>query len=119
MTHVYVHKGIEFKKDLIWNEAEWYKSLGEELEKKHIKLTIAPGIDLSNAADCTAFYTRVQTDAVKLATDIGLPAGVTIQQYVADLKETADDVVKDTSDVHDVTFEVGPTSEIAKLLGLD
>lgn len=121
MPTIHVQGSIQFRSDLYAkrDRTEWFNAVGAELEKRKLSITLAPGVVVKNAADLTALMQRYSKDGAGLQTQLNLPAGTTLQNYVQDLLQGLDDVVKETSDVKDMMVDLGPSSEFGKLLGLD
>jgi hypothetical protein len=121
MSTIHVQRGVQFKPELYKakDRGEWFKSMGAELATRKLTITVGPGIEIKNADDAVNLYKRYQSDKAGLAAAIALPAGTTIENYVADLIQALDDCVKSTTNVTDKKLDFGPTSEMGKLLGMD
>ncbi|MBI5494687.1 MAG: hypothetical protein HY904_06625 [Deltaproteobacteria bacterium] len=121
MSILHVERRIQFKPELYGanDRTEWFKQVGTELAARKLTITVGPGIEIKNADDAVALLTRYQQDKAALATAIGLPAGVKIEQYITDLMQALDDCVKPTTDLADKKLDFGPSSEMSRALGLD
>jgi hypothetical protein len=121
MPRIHVERSIQFKTDLYKapDRTAWFTEVGKELEKRKLSITLAPGVEVKNADQLVALMKRYQNDKAGLQTALNLPAGTTLANYVQDLVQALDDVVKPTSDVTDKMIDMGAAGEYAKLLGLD
>lgn len=121
MPRVHVERGVQFKSDLFKanDRTAWFTEVGKELEKRKLTITLAPGVTVANATQLADIIKQYNTDKAGLQAKLNLPAGTTLANYVQDLVQALDDVVKDTSDVTDKMIDMGATSDYSKLLGLD
>lgn len=125
MTKIHVKQGFEFAKDIYQQKGReaWLQAAGQEIEKKGISLKIGEGsqaIEVKTAKDLTAFYERYKANPEKAGQEIGLPPGRNLREYVNDLMQAVDDIVKDTSKVQKgASIDLRATSELGKSLGLD
>lgn len=121
MPRIHVERQIQFKTDLYKapDRTAWFTEVGKELEKRKLSITLAPGVTVKNADELVALMKRYQADKAGLQAALNLPATTTLANYVQDLVDALDDMVKDTSDVTDKMIDLGPAGDYAKLLGLD
>jgi hypothetical protein len=122
--NLHVKRGIEFKADLYKSRdrTPWLEAVGKELEAKGVSIKLGDGanaVDIKNAAELIAFYTEYKANPDAMATKVGLPKGRELTEYMSDLVNALDDVVKETSrsasgDKIDLTKQ----SELSKVLGL-
>jgi hypothetical protein len=121
---LHVKRGIEFKADLYntRNRTPWLEAVGKELEAKGVSIKLGDGagaVDVKNAADLVAFYTEYAKNPDAMAAKVGLPKGRELSEYMSDLVNALDDVVKDTSRVGSGDkIDLTKQSELAKVLGL-
>lgn len=126
MPTISVKTGIEFKKDLYdsRDRTPWLQEVGNQIADKGVTLKLGEGqgaVAIKNADELVAFYKQYESDPQKMAEQVGLPTGGRdLQEYVTDLMQVLDDVVKQTSgmtqgDVVDLTT----SGELSKVLGLD
>ena len=75
--------------------------------------------EVKNGADLVAFFADYKAQPEATAAKIGLPAGEAIQEYVRDLVEALDDVVKPSTHVSaGSTIDLSTQGELAKVLGM-
>ncbi len=118
---LHIERSIQFRSDLYTSRdrSPWFRAMGDELASRKLSLTLAPGLVIRNGDDAVALFQRYLSDKAGLAKAINLPASTSLENYFSDLVQAMDDCVKTTSDIKDKMIELGPTSEMAKLLGLD
>lgn len=121
MGRLHVQRGIQFRRDLYQgpDRAAWFKAVGEELSKRGMTVKLGSNLLIKNAADAEALLKRITENKAGLSNDLWVPNTTTLDDYLADLVEALDDCVKPSSTVTDSVFELGPTTELSKLLGLD
>ncbi len=120
-SKLHVERGVQFKADLYKkpNRTEWLTEVGKELEKRKLTITVAPGLQVKNAADLISFFKRYASDKSGLKAALALPPTTTIENYVQDLVQALDDTVKQTSTVQNSFVDFQPASPLGKMLGLD
>lgn len=121
MPRIHVERSIQFKADLYKanDRTAWFTEVGNELEKRKLTLTLAPGVTVKNAAELVELMKQYQSDKAGLTAKLGLPASTNLANYVQDLVQAMDDMVKPSSDVTDKMIDVSVAGDYAKLLGLD
>jgi hypothetical protein len=125
MPTISVKRGIEFKKDLYTSRdrTPWLQEVGKELEANGVKLKLGEGagaVEIGNGDQLVEFYKNYKADPQKMAEQVGLPVGRDLQEYVTDLMQALDDVVKDTSALSaGDTIDLTTTSDLSKVLGID
>lgn len=124
MTTLHIKRGIEFQRDLYnsRDRRDWLQAAGQELEKRGATLKLGAGtsaITLKNASDLLYLYEKYQKDPKASAQSLGIPEGRPLHDFIADLVQALDDVVKPTSSLQsgDVV-DLSTSGALAKTLGL-
>jgi len=121
---MHVKRGVEFKADLYKssNRTPWLEAVGKELEAKGVSIKLGDGanaVEIKNAAELVAFYDEYKQNPDAMATKVGMPKGQELAEFMSDLVNALDDVVKDTSRVaRGDTLDLTKQSELSKVLGL-
>ncbi|MDP3505485.1 MAG: hypothetical protein Q8S33_34410 [Myxococcales bacterium] len=121
MPRIHVESRIQFNPELYRksDRTAWFTEVGKELEKRKLTLTLAPGVTVKNADELVALMKQYASDKTGLQAKLNLPATTTLANYVQDLVQAIDDMVKSSSHVTDALIDVSPSGDYAKLLGLD
>jgi hypothetical protein len=125
VSKIHVKHGLEFKKNLYQsdNRKPWLEAVGAEIEKKGVALKMGEGtnaVEIRNSAELVAFFEKYTSAPAAMAAAEGLPEGRELKDYVSDMMQALDDVVKWGSAVQagDV-IDFSTQGEIAKTLGMD
>lgn len=123
-TNLHVKRGREFRSDLYKtdNRKPWLEAVGKEIENKGVALKLGQGagaVTVHNAAELLNFYAAYRSDPQAMADKVGLPKGRPLSEYMADLMQALDDVVKASSHFDPGSvIDLRTDGALAKTLGL-
>lgn len=116
MSTINVKRGVQFRADLYKpnDRAAWLEAVGKELETKGLKLTVGEGAnkkEVKDAATLKAAMTELQAQASS--------ASQPLHEYVTELVEALDDVVKgDSKPKTGDAFDLSVGSQLSGALGM-
>lgn len=123
-VNIHIKRGREFRNDLYQSKHReaWLEAVGKELENKGVALKLGQGagaVTVHNNLELLNFYKEYKSDPDAMAVKVGLPKGRELSEYMADLMQALDDVVKDTTHIDPGSvIDLSSDGQLAKTLGM-